>query len=72
MMAREAAVAIVQKIMDGEYADAAETIGALEALDQAFACPSGYVRDLIFWPKGQEPTALEVVEQALAYRPFAL
>ncbi|KQV05806.1 MULTISPECIES: bacteriocin immunity protein [unclassified Kitasatospora] len=71
-MTRETAVAVVQKIMDAAYADDAEADRALAALDRAFGCPSGYVSDLIFWPKGHEPTAAEVVEQALAYRPFAL
>ncbi|WP_225848792.1 e9imm peptide [Streptomyces sp. HPF1205] len=71
-MTRETAVALVQKIMDADYADDAEAHNVLEALDRALRCPTGYVSDLIFWPKGQEPTAGEVVDQALAYRPFAL
>lgn len=71
MMTREAAVALVQKIMDADYAGDAEADGMLEALDRGLACPTGYVCDLIFWPKGQEPTAAEVVEQALSYRPLA-
>ncbi|GGV28581.1 hypothetical protein GCM10010260_81270 [Streptomyces filipinensis] len=56
----------------GEYADDAETSGILEALDRALACPSGYVSDLIFCPKNRNPTAAEVVDQALAYRPLGL
>ncbi len=72
VMAWEAAVALVQKIMDADYVDDAEAGGVLDALDQALACPSGYVRDLIFWPEGREATAAEVVDQALAYQPFAL
>ncbi|MGW6916920.1 e9imm peptide [Kitasatospora sp. NPDC054939] len=71
-MTREDAVAVVQRIMDADYADAAEAHRALEALDRALGCPSGYVSDLIFWPDGSAPTAATVVEQALAYRPFAL
>ncbi|WP_237330386.1 e9imm peptide [Streptomyces sp. BA2] len=63
---------MAQKIMDADYVDDTEADRALEALDRALGCPSGYVSGLIFWPKGQEPTAAEVVEQALAYRPFAL
>ncbi|MEU9919032.1 e9imm peptide [Streptomyces sp. NPDC051001] len=72
VMAREMAVVMVQKVMDADYADEAEAAQILEVLDRALGCPSGYVSDLIFWPKGPEPTAVEVVDQALKYRPFAL
>ncbi len=72
VMAREAAVAMVQKIMDADYADDAEAADALEALGRLLGCPSGRIGDLIFWPSGPEPTAAEVVEQALEYRPFML
>lgn len=71
-MTRESAVAMVQKIMDGDCADDAEIDRALETLDRGLGCPSGYVSNLIYWPDGPEPTAAEVVELALAYRPFAL
>ncbi|MEU8975139.1 e9imm peptide [Streptomyces monashensis] len=70
-MARETAVALVQKVMDANYAEEAEAEQILEELDRAFGCPSGYVSDLIFWPKGPEATAAEVVDQALEYQPFA-
>ncbi|MGA5499392.1 e9imm peptide [Streptomyces cinereoruber] len=63
---------MVQKIMDANYADDAETARMLEALGRALSCPSGHVSDLIFWPKGPEPTAADVVDRALEYRPFAL
>ncbi|MFD9774540.1 e9imm peptide [[Kitasatospora] papulosa] len=72
MMTRGTAVAMVQKIMDGGCADDAEADGLLEALDRGLACPSGYICDLIFWPEGREPTAAEVVEQALTYKHLAL
>lgn len=71
-MDRDAAIAMVQTIMNGGYSDEAEDRLLLEQLDKALGCPTGYVSGLIFWPKGPEPTAAEVVEQALAYRPFAL
>jgi hypothetical protein len=71
-MEREAAVALVQKIMNGDCPDDAEMQVLFEQLDRALGCPTGYVCDLIFWPKGPEPTAAEVVDQALVYRPFAL
>ncbi|WP_405790451.1 e9imm peptide [Streptomyces sp. NBC_01367] len=72
VMTRESAVAMVQKIMDGDCADDAEIDRALEALDRGLGCPSGYASDLIYSPDGPEPTAAEVVELALAHRPFAL
>ncbi|WP_307721561.1 e9imm peptide [Embleya hyalina] len=58
--------------MDSVHADDAEFARATEALDLALGCPNGYVSGLIFWPEGPEPTAEEVVDKALEYRPFAL
>ncbi|WP_329491328.1 e9imm peptide [Kitasatospora sp. NBC_01246] len=58
--------------MDADCADDAEPCGVLVALGKALGCPSGYGSDLIFWPEGRQPTAPEVVGQALGYRPFAL
>ncbi|WP_206068350.1 MULTISPECIES: hypothetical protein [Nonomuraea] len=63
---------MVQRIMDGEYADERELDSWLEILDRSFACPSGHVSDLIFWPSTAEPTPEQVVAQASAYRPIAL
>ncbi|MEU9073956.1 e9imm peptide [Kitasatospora sp. NPDC004745] len=73
-MTFESAVAMVQKIMDGDCYNDAEIDRTLEALDRGLGCPTGYVSDLIYsiYPPGEpEPTAAEVVELALAYRPFA-
>jgi len=71
-MTRETAVTLVQNVMEVEY-DEDEMQRVLDQLDRGLGCPTGYVAGLIFWPKdGQEPTAAEVVEQALAYQPFAL
>jgi hypothetical protein len=71
-MTREMAITLVQTVMDVEY-DEDEMAGVLDELDRALACPTGYVSDLIFWPKdGQEPTAADVVDRALAYQPFTL
>nr|WP_199811318.1 e9imm peptide [Kitasatospora phosalacinea] len=58
--------------MDGDYADDEEASRLMAALGRALGCTGGYVSDLIFWPEGPEPTADEVVDQALAYRPTAL
>lgn len=71
-MTHETAVTLVQKVMNADY-DEDETQRVLDELDRALGCPTGYVAGLIFWPKdGQEPTAAEVVGQALAYQPFVL
>ncbi|MEU3895394.1 e9imm peptide [Streptomyces sp. NPDC045251] len=71
-MSRAEAVALVQRIMDADYASDDEAAGWLDALDRALACPSGHVSDLIFWPPEQELSAGEVVDKALAYRPISL
>lgn len=71
-MSRAEAVALVQRIMDADYASEEEADSRLEMLDRALACPTGYVSDLIFWPPERELSADEVVDQALAYRPIAL
>jgi hypothetical protein len=71
-MARETAVAMVQKVMDSVHADDTELALVAERLDLALGCPNGYVIGLIFWPEGPELTAAEVVDKALEYRPFAL
>ncbi|MFC8706621.1 bacteriocin immunity protein (plasmid) [Streptomyces anulatus] len=71
-MTRAEAVALVQRIMEADYASDDEVDGWLDELDSALACPSGYVSDLIFWPPERELSADEVVDQALAYRPIAL
>ncbi|WP_069463153.1 hypothetical protein [Actinacidiphila rubida] len=71
-MTREAAVRLVQDVMNVEY-DEDETQRVLDELDRGLGCPTGYVAGLIFWPKDRpEPTAAEVVDQALAYQPFVL
>ncbi len=71
-MTRDEAVALVQRIMDGDYDDEAEVSRWFEALGLALGCTAGYVSDLIFWPAGGNPTAEDVVDQARAYRPIAL
>ncbi|MFJ4280688.1 e9imm peptide [Streptomyces massasporeus] len=70
-MSHADAVALVQRIMQADYASDDELDAWLDGLDRALACPSGHVGDLIFWPPGQDLSADEVVDQALAYRPIA-
>ncbi|GAA2718430.1 hypothetical protein GCM10010315_33850 [Streptomyces luteosporeus] len=69
---RAEAVKLVQRIMNADYAAEEEAVSWLDMLDKVLGCPSGYVSDLIFWPSDGEPSAVEVVDQALAYRPIAL
>lgn len=74
-MSRAEAVALVQRIMDAEYAsddEVAESLESLERLDRALSCPSGHVGNLIHWPPERELSADEVVDQALAYRPHVM
>ncbi|MBB6421105.1 e9imm peptide [Streptomyces massasporeus] len=71
-MSRAEAVALVQRIMQADYASDDERDAWLDSLDRSLACPSGHVGDLIFWPPGLGLPADEVVDQALAYRPIAL
>lgn len=71
-IARDEAVVLVQQIMDGDYANDGEAARWLERLDRGFGCPSGYVSDLIFVHIAEEPTAAQVVDRAMAYRPIAL
>ncbi|WP_225080028.1 e9imm peptide [Streptomyces sp. CoT10] len=71
-MSRTEAAALVQRIMDADYASEEEVDGWLDRLDRALVCPSGHVSGLIFWPPERELSAEEVVDLALAYRPIAL
>ncbi|MER6155726.1 bacteriocin immunity protein [Streptomyces sp. NPDC001868] len=71
-MSRAEAVALVQRIMEADFASDNEVDGWLDRLDRALACPSGHVSDLIFWPPERDLSADEVVDQAMAYRPIAL
>ncbi|MFE9776164.1 e9imm peptide [Streptomyces sp. NPDC005931] len=69
-MSRAEAVALVQRIMDADYASDDELDGWLDRLDRALACPSRLVSGLTFWPRQRELSAEEVVDRALAYRPI--
>ncbi|WP_372462092.1 bacteriocin immunity protein [Streptomyces endocoffeicus] len=72
-MSRAEAVALVQRIMDADYASEDEVDSWLDLLDRALGCPTGHTSGLIFWPPPDgELSADEVVAQALAYRPIAL
>lgn len=73
MTGRAALVTLVQRIMDGECASDNE-VASLVAQFQA-AVPHPNARGLIFWPADDfdhEPTAAEVVDKGLSYRPIEL
>jgi hypothetical protein len=70
-MSRSQAIALVQRIMTGNYASEAEAEAWVDLLKRSLGCP--HITDLIFYPEdGGSPTAEDVVERALAYRPIAL
>ncbi|MFE2327335.1 bacteriocin immunity protein [Streptomyces sp. NPDC059385] len=70
-MTREEAVRLVQQLMNGDTASEAEGDAIIEALKLGLRCP--HVSDYIFYPgPGREPSAEQVVERAMAYRPIAL
>ncbi|MEV0694239.1 e9imm peptide [Streptomyces sp. NPDC050388] len=71
-LSRVEAVALVQRIMEADYASEDEVNNWLDRLDRALACPSGHVSDLVFWSPERELSAEEVVDQALACRPISL
>jgi hypothetical protein len=73
MTERERLAGLVQRIMDGDYATDDE-VERLVAEFQAGVLRPG-ADDLIFYWRDEfdhEPTAAEVVERALAYRPIEL
>lgn len=69
---RAEAVALVQRIMEADYASDDEVDGRPDGLARALACPPGHVSDLIFWPPQRQLPADETVDQALGYRPIAV
>ncbi|MFB7977187.1 e9imm peptide [Streptomyces vinaceus] len=70
-MTSEHAVHLVQLLMDGGTASEAEDDSIVEALQRGLRCP--HIIDYIFHPgPGPEPTAEQVVDRAMAYRPIAL
>ena len=67
-MERDEAIVVVQRLMAGGYTDD-EANGWLDRLERELVCP--HISDLIFWP--DEPlSAVDVVDRAIAYRPFEM
>ncbi|MEU5944139.1 e9imm peptide [Micromonospora sp. NPDC047465] len=70
-LTRDEAIALMDRIMRGDYADDAELNGWLNQLERDLVCPDGSVSGLIFWAQ-PELTAAEVVDRALAYQPIEM
>ena len=68
-ISRAVAIELVQRIMDGDGSDE-QVMFWLDELKRCLVCP--HISDLIFWAGDPEPTAAEVVDRALAYRPIEL
>lgn len=70
---RERLIEVVQRLMDGSYASDEEVDSLVAEFKAGVLDPAA--TDLIFWSSNHfdhEPTAAEVVERALSYRPFEL
>jgi len=70
---REQLISLVDNIMQGRGSEQEVAVWRT-LIDRSVPCPDGYVFDLIFYPhvNGLEgnPTAEEVVERALSYKPI--
>ena len=70
---RQRLIAIVQRILDGDYSSDEEVESLVAALQGGVLDPAA--TDLIFWPSkcfDHEPTAAEIVDRARSYRPIEL
>ena len=72
-MDRDELIELVERIMRAEGADEAEADALVDRFEASVPHPAA--SDLIFYPDahfGHEPTAEEVVDRALSYRPLEL
>ncbi|MET8631421.1 e9imm peptide [Streptomyces sp. NPDC004680] len=69
-MSRDQAIALVQRLVNGDTANEAEDSDILEALERGLGCP--HISDYIFWDYDPAFTAEKVVDRAMAYKPIAL
>lgn len=73
MSERERLIEIVQRLMDGDYSSDAEVESLVAEFDAGVLDPNA--TDLIFSSSkdfDHEPTAAEIVDRALTYRPIEL
>ncbi|MGW2558162.1 e9imm peptide [Streptomyces sp. NPDC001514] len=69
-MSRDAAIPLVQQLMDANTADQAETDAILAVLERGLGCP--HISDYVYWDFDPELSAAKIVDRALAYKPIAL
>lgn len=73
MADREQLISLVQRIMDRDFSSDAEVDALVGEFEAAVVRPGA--ASLIFWSGHEfdhEPTAAEVVDRALSYRPIEL
>jgi hypothetical protein len=73
MPERERLIGIVHRIMDGDHSSDDEVQSLVAEFEAAVAAPGA--SSLIFWTSDEfddEPTAAQVVDRALRYRPIEL
>lgn len=73
MTERERLIVLVQRIMDGDHSNEGELDNLVAEFEAAVLYPRA--SSLIFWPSDEfdhEPTAAQVVDRALSYRPIEL
>ncbi|MEV6195284.1 e9imm peptide [Streptomyces sp. NPDC051920] len=68
-MDREEALSLVRRLMNADFMDEEEAGEALTRLERGLACP--HISDYIYGDPA-EPTAEQIVDRALTYKPFAL
>ncbi len=72
---RDRLIVLVERIRQSEGTEE-EIDQWLDAVEQNIPAPAGYVTDLIFWPSDHgyagEPSATEIVDKALSYKPICL
>ncbi len=65
-------ITLVQKILRSEE----KLYKWRDLINRNVPCPIGHFMDLIYWPQqnglGNDPTAEEIVEKALSYKPIQL
>lgn len=68
-LSRDELIRLVQQIMEADATEA-ELDQMLNLLQNSVPDPNAL--NLIFWPGGPEPTAEEIVDKPLSYKPIAL
>ncbi|MGC0206509.1 hypothetical protein [Streptomyces levis] len=69
-MSRAEAIRLVQRLMNADYADEAETDDIIAGLVRGLGCP--HISDFVFCDNDPQLTAEKVVDRAVSYGPFVL